>query len=82
MMDCRYFGGTEMKRDDLWKAYTDRNPSFEGSSTVTMTPAGLRKLFEQTWEKAHEAGFANGKAWAALHAPKDDSLFGNIFGKR
>lgn len=71
-----------MKRSALWKIFTDNNPSFLGSGTVTMSAAGLRKLFDQTYEIAHTQGFANGKAFAEMRASQqpDTSLFGRIFG--
>lgn len=52
-----------MNRDQLWTHYASRNPSFDGEGNVTMSAAGLRKMFDQTWEKAHEQGFANGQSW-------------------
>jgi hypothetical protein len=39
-----------MTRSQLWKIYTDRNPSFAGDGNVTMTARGPRKMFETTWE--------------------------------
>ncbi|HMJ06896.1 MAG TPA: hypothetical protein VK474_11620 [Chthoniobacterales bacterium] len=72
-----------MKQQTLWELFCAKNPSFAGRGNVTMSAAGLRKLFDQTWERAHAAGFANGQAYAELHAPKEDhSLFGKIFGAR
>ena len=41
-----------MTKRELWKIYSKRNPSFDGEGTVTMTAAGLRKMFETTWEIA------------------------------
>jgi len=45
-----------------------------------MSRAGLRKLFEQTWDLAHEQGVRNGRASRDLEI-KGKSLFGNIFGE-
>ena len=45
-----------MTRSQLWKIYTDRNPSFEGDGNVTMTARGLRKMFETTWDVAYFDG--------------------------
>lgn len=59
--------------------YASKNPQFEGEGTVTMTRAGLRKLFDQTWEKAHEQGVRNGRAAQDLDM-RANSLFGKIFG--
>jgi len=41
-----------MTKKELWKIYTKRNPSFDGEGNVTLSAAGLRKLFETTWEIA------------------------------
>ena len=45
-----------MTKKELWKIYTARNPSFNGEGTVTMTAAGLRKLFDTTWDVAFHDG--------------------------
>lgn len=65
-----------MKRDELWTAYITRNPQFAGEEPVTMSAAGLKKLFEQTWVKAHEAGVANGLAQAKLRQQIDRTMSG------
>ena len=41
-----------MTKKELWKIYSKRNPSFDGDSNVTLSAAGLRKMFETTWEVA------------------------------
>jgi len=41
-----------MTKKELWKIYAKRNPSFDGEGNVTMSAAGLRKLFETTWDIA------------------------------
>lgn len=46
-----------MKKEDLWDQYAKKNPSFNGNGNVTMSARGLRKMFEQTWKIAFEAGF-------------------------
>jgi hypothetical protein len=45
-----------MTKKELWKIYTARNPTFDGEGTVTMTAAGLRKLFDTTWDVAFHDG--------------------------
>lgn len=53
-----------MKKADLWKIFAEKNPSFNGEGNVTMSAAGLRKLFDQTYDN----GFEQGKTvTAALH---------------
>jgi hypothetical protein len=52
-----------MTRDELWKLYCDRNPSFSNDGgNVTLGVRGLKKLFEQTWEVARKSGFEHGMA--------------------
>ena len=41
-----------MTKKELWKIYSKRNPSFDGENNVTLSAAGLRKLFETTWDIA------------------------------
>lgn len=45
-----------MTKKELWKIYAAHNPTFDGEGTVTMTAAGLRKLFETTWDVAYHDG--------------------------
>jgi hypothetical protein len=47
-----------MKKSQLWKKYVDKNPSFDGNGNITMSAAGLRKLFNQTWDIAFNDGEA------------------------
>jgi len=41
-----------MTKKELWKIYSKRNPSFDGEGMITLSAAGLRKMFETTWEVA------------------------------
>ncbi len=41
-----------MTKRELWKIYAKRNPSFDGEGMITLSAAGLRKMFETTWEIA------------------------------
>ena len=41
-----------MTKKELWKIYSKRNPSFDGEGMITLSAAGLRKMFETTWEIA------------------------------
>jgi len=55
------------------------------STPITLTSRGLKKLFDTTWEQAHQAGFENGRAYAKLadEAAKKSapaSIFDEIFG--
>lgn len=70
-----------MKQDQLWKIYTDRNPQFLTEEQVTMSSAGLKRLFDQTYEKAHEQGVKDGRAQEQManHGGKGD-IFDQMFG--
>jgi len=57
-----------MTKDQLWAAYVAKNPQFAGGGNVTLSAAGLRKMFEQTWEMGRKDGFENGKSWAEMRA--------------
>lgn len=67
-----------MTREALWKIYTDRNPQFlvEGGQ-VTMSAAGLKKLFDQTWDQATQAAEAKKPAPSSTAA---DDLYERLFG--
>ena len=41
-----------MTKEELWKVYSTKNPSFDGSGNVTLSAKGLRKLFDTTWDVA------------------------------
>lgn len=41
-----------MNKEELWQYYVSKNPSFDGHKPITITPHGLRKMFNQTWEQA------------------------------
>ena len=71
-----------MTQQELWSAYCARNPSFASDGEVTMTANGLKKLFEQTWRIAHEAGVASEKERGSCltDEPKYD-LYETFFGK-
>jgi len=45
-----------MTKKELWKIYAKRNPSFDGEGNVTLSAAGMRKMFETTWEIAMYTG--------------------------
>lgn len=55
-----------MDKQQLWKIYTDKNPSFAGDGEITLTAAGLRKLFDTTFEQGVEHGRRRGAIEAAL----------------
>ena len=73
-----------LQKEDLWKKFTDKNPHWL-TDGAKLTPSGLKKLFETTFDKGHELGFANGKA---IEDRKNnnkstvESVLGDIFGKR
>ncbi len=64
-----------MTKSELWLIYVKRNPSFEGRENITLTPNGLKKLFDQTWEMAVQS-VENGQK------PFDSGIFGGIFGRK
>lgn len=70
-----------MQRDELWHIYCKKNPRFANETEdVKLSGRGLRKLFEQTWQQAHDQGVRNGRALEAQKHPRADSLFGKVFG--
>lgn len=72
-----------MTKEELWDAYCARNPQFAGEGTVTMTCAGLKKFFDQTFEKGFEQG------WRCLpdkpkasKGPDPFEIYEKMFGKK
>lgn len=80
-----------MKKQELWSKYVEKNPSFDGLGTVTMSARGLRKMFNQTWDIAFEAGLnqefeddekENDYPNPIRNSPDAMNIFDTIFGKR
>ena len=74
-----------MTKEELWKVFVDKNPSFaEPESRLSITGSGVRKMFDTVWEKAHDLGFKNGKAWTEMKKPKEktDALWEKMFGSK
>jgi hypothetical protein len=77
-----------MTSTELWEAYSTRNPSFDGDGQVTMSAAGLRKLFNQTWSIAYDTGYRTGLREATARAKPTPApppeifrdIFRDIFG--
>jgi len=73
-------------RIQLWKVYISKNPHWENAN-ITLTPAGLKKLFEQTYDLGHKNGVETANRAAKIaDAVKGKSSydeanpFGDIFG--
>ena len=80
-----------MSKQELWSKYVERNPSFDGLGTITMSARGLRKMFNQTWDVAFESGFnqefeddgeEDDYPEPIKHSPEAMNIFNTIFGKR
>lgn len=79
-----------MTKAQLWKTYCDKNPSFLGVDSVCMSPKGLKKLFDQTYDNAHAQAYgeamvevARGMKNTKSNLPTGfEELFGGIFGKK
>jgi hypothetical protein len=65
-----------MTRQKLWNIYAAKNPSFNGDGEVTLKASGLKKLFEQTWDAAFQAGQDKNKT-----TDRGAELFNQLFGK-
>lgn len=64
-----------MTKSELWLLYVKRNPSFEGRENITLTPNGLKKLFDQTWEQAVQS-VSNSQKFL------DSDIFSGIFWRK
>lgn len=69
-----------MTQSDLWSIYTTKNPTMgtNDSTPITLTSRGLKKLFDTTWEQAHQVGFENGKAWEKEQNAKVEKASGGL----
>lgn len=72
-----------MTKNELWRIYVKKNPSFEGDGNVTMSAKGLRKFFDTTWDTAYYDGEDNlventGQSFQPRSASVNDilSMFG------
>jgi len=63
-----------MTKSELWNVYVKSNPSFEGQNNIIISPKGLKKLFDQTWEMAQERPIKSSSSM--------ENIFADIFGKR
>lgn len=73
-----------MNKDELWAIYAAKNPKFnDPDAEITLKASGIKKLFEQTWDMAHEQGMANGHV-LEQEAPSTKPyhpFFGRMFGR-
>lgn len=66
-----------MTREELWRRSAERNPHWL-SKGASLTPNGVKRLVEQTYDIAHAHGVENGKA---LARSERQSIFEQIFGR-
>jgi hypothetical protein len=73
-----------MTKEELWKVYTNKNPSFDGSGNVTLSAKGLRKLFDTTWDVAMYDGEEEGEDEPRSHHSNSANLdaLKSIFGMK
>jgi len=69
-----------MNKQELWVIYVSRNSSFEGEGHVTLSKNGLKKLFEQTWDKAYQEGLKDGSRGNSSRPTPMPDVFKDIFG--
>lgn len=73
----------QMTKQELWDSYVSRNPSFHGDGNITMTAAGLKKFFDQTYNKGFERGKQVATAFSDKccgNTSKVENPFKDIFG--
>ena len=68
------------RKEELWNTYTEKNPQFLEEGNVTLTTAGLKKLFDQTFDRGFDAGKAAAEAMRKLEKPApSDNPFSGFF---
>jgi len=50
-----------MTKAELWEIIIRRNPSFQTREAVTISTAGVEKLFNLAYEKGREQGIKEGR---------------------
>lgn len=69
-----------MTKDELWKIFCDKNPSFaDENAEITMSGRGLKKFFDQTFEQGEKQGREQERD-KAENRKKFDKMFGGLFG--
>jgi len=71
-----------MRQDELWSHLTEKNQHWL-TENVTLTPDGLKKLFDTVYTQGHKQGLANGKAIQdriKKESSKKKSNVENLFG--
>lgn len=74
-----------MTRSELWAKFVERNPSFDGDGMVTLSARGLRKMFDQAWDRGETYGRESFQRTARETLPRDPAfrdIFGQFFGGR
>lgn len=72
-----------MQKQELWEIFVKKNPHWL-TDGANLSPAGLKKLFETTFDKGHEQGLANGRVLGekeAVHG-KVGKFMDGLFGGR
>lgn len=68
---------TGLNQAELWQHYLTQNPHWQEDG-ARLTAAGLKKLFEQTWQQGHKVGHQQAVAQSLRGQFGDLSdLFGN-----
>jgi len=62
-----------VQKEKLWQMIIEKKPHWL-TDNVTLTPKGLKKLFETTFEHGHSLGLKNGKL---LATSKDKKKYSN-----
>ena len=65
-----------MNKDRLWAIFVDKNPKWE-TEGANLTPGGLKKLFDTTFDQGHNLGVLNGKALASRNTDNHSNKYGN-----
>lgn len=64
-----------MDKIEYWEIVVVKYPHLaREEEKTTLTVKGLRALLEQAWQKGHDQGFQNGKAWEQMNGKKSDGF--------
>jgi hypothetical protein len=69
-----------MTKEELWELYVSKNPRFAGTENITLTPNGLKKLFDQTYDEGVNYALETTTQFKNKTSMNAPDIFEDIFG--
>jgi hypothetical protein len=68
-----------MTREELWKTVCKQNPSFAGTEPITLTPKGLRKMFDLAYEQGKAQSMKDLQRLVGVPKNPFDNIFNGMW---